>query len=637
MKIAIHNHYAGQAVSETEFSKRISKAAANLGWDAAEVGSSSEIARFQPDFVIALHFRTPKLTKYRTYGAMVSPPVYFVNDEQFIKNILSYDGYLCSSDTIAGWLRDALYLAKKKYLIAPWYITCQSIPYTPPELKEPRLFYSGSNWDGSRYAELFQELDKQPYMAIYGPASAWTHLHRSYRGSLPFDGESILTALNKAGVGLCLHRKEHCDAATPSSRIFEITASGAIAICQEHRFIRDAFRDSVLYLESTDDPARTTAQISEYMKWIANNPEKALELSKKAYDLFAQQYTLEKFLSDLGVKHQQLSSQKPGPTHPRPLKLRAKSVQLIVRVGDRDVRYIERALDSIRRQEYESVGAIVVQYKQVAGLSTVLDKFRQEIPLQIVESSYTGSRSSQLWDGLRAVSADFFGILDDDDLIYPSHVDSLVQLLERFSDRGVAYSGSIRVWEPDLESGPPADLPSEPAELMYFEPFDLGRLTSLDNFITSNSFLARTSVLKDLGDDPQLPLLEDLFLLLLLCQKTDFVFSYEATCEFRWREHKTDNSIWIDQQHWAAARKRIEQLLWKRSLNSTQQIGGSSLSQLEAQMETRLAQMETILNHTKAATDANTARLDRYLNLPLVQTFRRIRRKLFRLPPPTHS
>lgn len=564
---------------------------------------------------------------------MVNPPAYFAHDEQFVKNVLSYDAYLSSSQHINLWLKDILYIAPKDYFIADWYTSTHHVRYRSPQIHEPRLVYAGINWDGSRYRELFEKLETQPYLDIYGPQNAWSQLKHSYRGPLPFDGESILNVLNKAGAGLCLHRKEHCDAATPSSRIFEIAASGAIAICQEHCFIRDVFRDSVLYLESTDDPARTTAQISEYMEWIANNPEKALELSKKAYDLFAQNYTLERLLADLGQKHQKLSSQKTCLSHPRALKLGERSAQLIVRVGDRDVQYIERALDSIRGQTYEGVGAIVVQYKEVPELSKVLNKFRQEIPLEIVESSYTGSRSTQLWDGLGAVSSDYFGILDDDDLIYPSHVNSLVQLLDGFLDRGVAYSGSIRVWESDLASGSPANLPSEPAELMYFEPFDLGRLVALDNFITSNSFLARTSLLKGIGSDPQLPLFEDLFLLLFLCQKTNFVFSYEPTCEFRWRQNKAGNSVWIDQQNWAAARKRIERLLWKKSLNSTQQIGRSSL----AELETKLAQIETALNQTKATADANTTRLDRYLNLPWLQAVRRIRRILFRLPPPTDS
>jgi len=636
MRLAIHNHYFGQSVAETEFSRRIIEAACHHSWEAAEFGSSLEINHFDPDFVVALSFRTPKLTRFPTYGSMVTPPSFFAesNDSNgFIRNILSYDGYLCSSEYIKRWLTDSLYLTQKMYFIAPWYTTSHLIPYCPPQIGPPRLLYAGTNWDGLRFGELFTRLDVEPYLDIYGPQTAWPHVKHSYRGPLPFDGVSILNALNRAGVGLCLHREEHCAAGTPSSRIFEIVASGAIAICQEHPFIKDVFQDAVLYLGPTDDVSRLAGQISEYMKWIAENPDDALTLSRRAYDIFSQNYTLEKLLSDLIPHHQELLAAKqslPSSSRNSPKVLGQKSVQFIVRVGDRGADYVQRALDSIACQSHGRTGAIIVQYKDVPNLTQILHQYEHYLPMKVVQSSFTGSRSTQLWDGLRAVSSEYFGILDDDDVIYPNHAYLLVNLLERFGHYGVAYAGAIRVWEPDPVSVTSAKLPSEPAELTYFEPFDLGRLVALDNFITSNAFIARSSLLTDLWDDPQLPLLEDLFLLLFFCRKTNFVFSYEVSSEFRWRGHKKDNATWIDRQNWAATGERIKSLLWKQGFGSSQQLGSSSLTQVAS----RLVETEELLAETRAKLDMTTTRLDRYLNLPFFDTIRRLRRKLLRLPPP---
>jgi|SRR5579883_2276069 hypothetical protein len=637
LRLAIHNYYAWQSVAETEFSRRIAKAACQLGWESLEAASSVEINDFDPDFVIALHFRTPKLTRFPTYGSMVTPPSFIVQQNdgyQFIKNILSYDGYLCSSEAIKRWLSDILYRTHKVCFVAPWFTTSHLVPYREPNLRRPRLLYAGTNWDGPRFGDLFANLDEEPYVDIYGPEAAWSHIRRSYRGSLLFDGVTILDALHNAGVGLCLHRQEHCATGTPSSRIFEIAASGAVAICQEHPFIRDVFRDSVLYLDTATDAQRLTKQIAEHMKWIAQNPEEALELSRCAYEIFAQNYTLEKLLRDLVPHHEELLRRKKLGWHRAAKIPSSKSTQMIVRVGDRSAAYVERALESICSQTNSHVGAILVQYKEVPGLPDLLQKYRRQLSVQTIESSYTGSRSTQLWDGLRAVSSEYFGILDDDDTIHPNHVSSLLSLLHKFSDCGVAYSGAIRVWESEVDSTISEELPSEPAELAYFEPFDPGRLTALDNFITSNSFVARSSLLDDLGDDPQLPLLEDLFLLLFLCGKTDFIFSYEATCEFRWRGNRKGNSVLLDQQKWGAARKRIETLLWKQSLPSAQQIGHSSLSELQRQVDTRLARIETTLAETKAEADVTALRLDRYVNLPFFRLMRKIRRQLFRLPEP---
>ena len=294
------------------------------------------------------------------------------------------------------------------------------------------------------------------------------------------------------------------------------------------------------------------------------------------------------------------------------------------------------------------VSALIVLHGNVPGLTELLQKYANKLPVEVVDSQSPDSESTQLWVGLKAISSDYFGILDCDDVIHPNHVHSLLQLLEgSHNNRGVAYSGSIRIQEPqhaenELESHGP--LPSEPAELAYFEPFDLNRLVALDTFMTPNAFIARSSLLKDLGDDPHLPALEDLFLFLLLSRKVDFVFSYEATCEVYGGSERNDSSGSQRLQSVLSASDRIKSILWKQSFSSTCNIGPSKLVRLEehqaqmertlAQYEGLLAQMETDLAQTNAKLDTTTTRLNRYLSSPLLDIFRRVRRALLRLPPP---
>lgn len=607
-------------MAETEFSKKICYAASNLGWEALEVGSSSGIRQFDPDFVIALHFQTPKLTKYPTYGSMVSPPAYFAHEDQFRKNILSYDAYLSSSDLITSWIRDILYFTHKEHFIAPWYTSCHTVPYRRPPVTKPRLLYVGTNWDGPRHRELFEQLDAEPYVDIKGPSNAWRYLKHSFRGSLPFDGVSVLDALHSAGVGLCLHRKEHCEGATPSSRIFEIAASGAIAICQEHPFIRKNFGDSVLYFDPSADTTAIVKRISEYMEWIAHNPEQAFDLSERAYAIYRQKYTLEMLLSELVPHHERLIAQKyirRGPPGAR----EGETVEFVVRVGDREAKYVERALDSLASQTSGPPGVILVEYREVPNLKQLLQKYDNRLHIKCLKIPHSGFRSTQLWAGLEAVSSEYFGILDDDDVIQPNHVGSLLQVLQRADDCGVAYSGSIRVWESGpgtCESKPIDLLPPEPAELILFEPFDLNRLVALNNFITSNAFIARSVLLKDLGCDPRLPLLEDLFLLLHLCRKTNFAFSYEATCETYWRHNRKDNTALGEHRTWATASERIKTILWKQPFPVAQ----NALDNLY---------------QTNAGLQDATIRLNRYLDFPIMRAVRRLRCMLFRLPPPPAS
>jgi len=147
-------------------------------------------------------------------------------------------------------------------------------------------------------------------MQVYGNENGWQYLTSSYKGALLFDGVAVVKTLNQAGVGLCLHRDEHCKAHIPSMRIFEIAASGAIAICDEHPFIQENFGDSVLYLSSNLNTDERLQQISEHLRWIKNNPKKALEMSREAHRIFVDNFSLEKLLLGLLPYHKQLIEKK---------------------------------------------------------------------------------------------------------------------------------------------------------------------------------------------------------------------------------------------------------------------------------------------------------------------------------------
>ncbi len=566
MRVAVFNAFATQEVAETELARRMVLAAQALGWEAREVASSVEVRSFAPDFVIALHFFTPKLTAHPTYGCLWNPPVFFEGDPGHVRNVLTYDGYLSSSPFMSRWVEERLEGSPKKYFVAPFYASCNRIPYRPPTLDHPRLLYAGTNWDGTRLRELFLRLDAEPYVDIHGPKDRWRHLGKTYRGSLPFDGKSLPEALHRAGVGLCLHREEHCAAGTPSLRIFEIAASGAIAICQEHPFIRDAFGDSVLYLDRSLDAAALAAQVGEHMRWIGSHRDEALAMSRRAHAIFESRFTLETLLEGVAKEHRKLLPAKAFVPTRSPAAPASPRVQFVVRAGERSLRTLRRALDSLAAQTSGGVGAVLLRYQDL-DLTEIVDAYRGTLPLTIVDGRRDGVRSTHLWEGLRAVSTEYFGVLDDDDALHPNHVAGLLSILEANRGAGVAYSGSIRIWEPGIGAdGESASLHAEPAELAYGEPFDRGKLFALHNYITSNAFLARTSLLQELPEDPQLPVLEDLFLLLALSLQAPFVYSQEATCEFYWRACGTENSVLRQRASWDSTAEKLARLIWTDGL-----------------------------------------------------------------------
>ena len=175
----------------------------------------------------------------------------------------------------------------------------------------------------------------------------------------------------------------------------------------------------------------------------------------------------------------------------------------------------------------------------------------------MIESEPTGLRSTALFDGLRAVNADYFAILDDDDIVYPNHYASLISTMRR-SGKSVAYSGSMRL----TERGPP-ELPIiEEAIVAHFRDYDLGALYRLDNFVTSNSFAARSSLLDNIPlADPRLACVEDIYLLLLLSRETDFAFTWDVSCAFYWRKRSGDNIMNSRIELWAESAERMKYLV----------------------------------------------------------------------------
>ncbi|MGQ9871745.1 glycosyltransferase family protein [Leptodesmis sp.] len=603
MRIALHNPYFGKLVAETELARRISLAATNLGWEAKEVASSIEINQFAPDLVICLHFRVPKLTKYPTYGCFWDPPAFFESDPQFIKNILSYDGYLCGSNLLEQWLKDTYYHLPKHIEILPFYPSCNATSYVIADFEHPRLAYIGSNWDGARFQELFLALEQTGYLDTYGNPEGWAYLKTAYRQAIPFDGVSLLNVLRQSGVGLCLHRDEHCQAQVPSMRIFEIVASGAIAICAEHPFIREYFGDRVLYLKPNQSIAATVQQISAHLQWIQAHPAAARDLSVAAHKYFSEHFTLEKLLANLLPHHQTLVEKQQFLAKPQIHLSQGRSdspmVQLIVRTSDRNLPTMRRTLDSLAQQTYRNIGAIVVQYQASEGLDEILATYRDRLQIQHIHTHNFHCRSTHLWAGLHAISSKYFGILDDGDVIHPNHITSLVTLLEEFDNFGVAYSGAIRIWVPekqlDQAEAVASEFPSEPAFLAHFDLVDEFEFLQLKNPIASNSFLARASLLdRFLKKDPQLNALEDLFLLLNLFQRTNFIFSYQATSEFYQSFSKPKNLLSYSESHSSEARQRIMRIMQHQSFSRHQTLGKAQIEAMNrANMLDRIQEIET--------------------------------------------
>lgn len=602
MKIALHNTFYGGQLAEAELARRLAIAAKTLGWDAREVGYSDDIWAYDPDLVLNLHFRTPKLTSHLTYGCLWHPTVLVETQPEFVRHVWSYDAFLSSSPHIDRWLADQFYNTPKQYAIAPFFTSCNATPYQPPDLSSPRLMYVGSNWDGDRYKDLFLGLERKGTIEIYGNPAGWTYLDSAYRGSLPFDGSSVLKALSQAGVGLCLHRPEHTQAGVPSMRIFEIIAAGAIAICGEHAFIRANFADTVLYLNPDSDAAAQVAQITAHLAWIQSHPKAALEMTHAAHKIFIEKFALETLLKNLQAQHENLFSAKrrtyptvkPAEPETSIASSAHSSVQLILRIADRDPVKLQSTLNSVQAQTHQNISILVTKHQKFDELSSILQAYQEHLSIQVIECDSNQLKSSELWTAINQVSSQYFGLLTSGTTLYPNHLQTLVTILNQFSQLGLAYSEVIQtslehVHQPLGENFYEI---SDRAQLAQ-QSSDLRELLPVTPFIHTNNFLARSSLLDALlKQDPQLDALADEFLLLNLLARGSAMFSHAVTCQIEAEGWQPTESAQVPDLK-SQALRRIQVMLRDREFAPGRSHYFMNPMQLRvSQLETKLQQAQ---------------------------------------------
>jgi len=561
LRIAILNSWPNLEYSaEREFIARMKLASSNLGWECVEVVTSEDILNSNPDCVIVTHEYSAKLTDKPTIGLIWSPPDFYRHDATRIRTMLGYDGYLAGSDSIRTYLKDLLFSTSKETPISDWnFLPTASVrTFRKPNLEKPSIFYSGVHWDGERHGDLIAGLDEKLPMAFHGDPVKWRKFGKAYKGTIPFDGVSIFDRINEAGVALCLHRDEHLKHDVPSMRIFESAAAGAVIITENARFAKTYFGDSVLYVDQGASVSKKLAQIKTHYEWIKNNPDEALALAEKSNAIFNEQFALENAL--LKLPEFLVYVKRYGYFEVAPTPIDEPSVEIIVRIGGRSLFYIERCLDSIAAQTHRNLGVILSIYRQVEGLDDLLDKYKSRfVSIKKIQSESTGFRSTALFDGIRAVDAKYFCNQDDDDTLHSNHIRSLVVLLESDERKNVAYSGCIQVQDEPGHyyqqinfSGPLHTEINENRHLVFFDQFDRNRILRFDNFVQSNTWLARKAILKSRDlIDPQLKVAEDMYLYFLFLREGDFLFSWRVTANWHWRSTSKDNSMlnetcWVD-------------------------------------------------------------------------------------------
>jgi len=230
---------------------------------------------------------------------MSVPEQYFITKYPDYPEVRDYDNFIDINlmNSKGGWLHKVLNKRVNSKL---------GIIGVPENLYKTsarqKLLYYGSLWGRGTNDILgaLQELIKQDYMYVIEDSNITfdeKYLPKLAARASSFD--SLEDRLNQYGIGLCIHSRFHNEAAIPSSRIFEIISSGAIAISDKNPFVIKYFGENVLYFDQTLSQEEIFSQINAHVKWIRSHPQEAEIMARRAHQIVMDNFTTEKFMEVL--------------------------------------------------------------------------------------------------------------------------------------------------------------------------------------------------------------------------------------------------------------------------------------------------------------------------------------------------
>lgn len=372
--------------AEDECIARLKLAASALGVECIEVladgtvlsGGGGRVSHSNVDFVIHLHYDTPKLYDAFSFVALWNPLKFYHEwgYQRCSRNLTTHDDFLsCSSqaadDHVARMIRSA------GTHLAPHFRLYHSTPDVvhEPTLGEGKLFYAGINWEAinggkSRHQEVLKRLDSTGLLRIYGPqvfqgVKVWDG-YQSYVREVPFDGVSMLDEIARAGIALVLSSAAHKESGLMSNRLFESVAAGALVICDENPFARRFFGDSLLYVDSRASAEQILADVTRHLEWARSHPEQALEMIARAQSIFRERFTLIGNLRTLydGFAERKAALAARAGANNEP----AARVKLFMLMPQYSESQLRDHIDSLRVQDYGALEPVLVIDQRAAEL-----------------------------------------------------------------------------------------------------------------------------------------------------------------------------------------------------------------------------------------------------------------------------
>ncbi len=495
---------------------------------------------FIPDCVIISDLQEAKLTPYPTYGILNDLPAFTFSRKRFVRNILTYDGYLTSSSMIKKTLEDTLFSARKlgsgikDFLLSPAISSNAEIDFTNADaaiiLERTQV---------KNLPAILRNLNRQDLVTIYSYKDT-DRQNLARFPELPGEGSKFTSGIfRKHGAGICLNSCNDLNSII-SYQLLEIIASGAIAITNYSEYLHGIFGDNLLYIPNHYNQKECIRKIRQHTDWIRQNPGSAAKKAKQACDMLRKRFSIKQQLDILNELHQETLVSKGYILPPEERTGDLPSVSYIMRTGG-EPEYINRTLDSLANQSFPGIEVIFVLYKPLKNLEEIKKRYKGKLKFRVVED-FGQLRSTGITTGMKNIDTDYFGMIDDDDTIHPNHVYTMIKTLQYHNNldwRGevkLAYSGSYY----DSEAMGFGESPEWHDEFLEHSPkrrmvehfrfYDPDLMAQNQWYMMSNSWLAHKSLIDhELVRDTETHSHEDLYFEQQFALRTFFAFSCEMT------------------------------------------------------------------------------------------------------------
>jgi len=460
--------------AEDEVIARMKITARSLGLECLEVDSFAnlihppytQLTQDDIDFVISLHFETPKSYDIFSFVTLWNPLKFYHEwgYRRFTSHLLTHDDFLSCSST---WADDQIRrcISSDPMREGPELHLYHSLsePIYEPALGDRKLFYTGINWDRlgkgrSRHQELLELLDKEGDLRIYGPkifggVDVWEGF-KSYVGPVPFDGVSIVREINKAGISLVLSSEAHRQSELMSSRLFESLAAGAVIICDENPFARRYFGDTLLHIDTRLPVDEVCGQVQAHVDWIKSKPSEALRMAGEAQQIFRKHFTMDRCLNKI---YEEFPARKERlQCHYKPRRPQ-ESVTVLFLMPEFQPDVMERHIASCLAQKNVKMRPFLLMDNRDAALFGRRVRSRlNDLPIEMnIETAdfferVPGGPSIRRRSGAvvhevmaKFADEDYLCFVGANERLFSDHLGSLQRVLQDFDGLGAAWSAVL--------------------------------------------------------------------------------------------------------------------------------------------------------------------------------------------------